>query len=172
MTLKKNVLVVANLTAASDELCNALVDLCRPQPAVVTLLVPATKAEGGRDAAREQLEEALQRLRDAGLEAEGSVGDSDPFVAVSEAWDPRRYDEIVVSTLPTAVSRWLHAGLPERIFKLTGVPVHHVVSEPPRPARKGSPARPPHEKGALGPLSVLAWGAPHDEHDPAHSRRE
>ena len=27
--------------------------------------------------------------------------------AVSEAWDPKRYDEIIVSTLPPDVSKWL-----------------------------------------------------------------
>ena len=95
-------------------------------------------------------------LSDAGLEIDGQVGHADPIVAVTDAWDPRGYDEIVVSTLPMRFSKWLHAGLPERIAKLTDAPVSHLVSQPPRPIET-APA-PEHESRPLGPLSVLAWG--------------
>ena len=92
------------------------------------------------------LDEALDQMAAAGLEAEGTVGDPDPIVAVTEAWDPKRYDEIIVSTLPMRLSKWLHAGLPERIERITGAPVTHVVSQPPEPAvrdRAGAAARRP-----------------------------
>jgi hypothetical protein len=162
-TVKKKVLVVANVTATSDELRQALVQRAQQAPVAFTLLVPATRAGGELAAAQRKLATAVQRLRQAGLEVEGTVGDSDPLVAVAEAWDPRRYDEIIVSTLPMRISKWLHAGLPERIFRLTGAPVTHVVSEPPKPPRATAPRRPHHhDKAALGPLSVLAWGKPHD----------
>ncbi len=107
------------------------------------------------------LARALERLRDSGLEAGGSVGDGDPVVAVTEAWDPKRYDEIVVSTLPMRFSKWLHAGLPERVGRLTGAPVTHVISEPHHEITV-EPA-PHHEKEPMGPLSVLAWGRPKRE---------
>ena len=55
------------------------------------------------------------------------------MVAVTDAWDPKRHDEIIVSTLPMRFSKWMHAGLPERISRLTGAPVTHVVAEPPKP---------------------------------------
>lgn len=157
MTLRKNVLVVANVTAASDELCQELSARAEREPAAFTLVVPATPSGGGRSAAEESLRHALERLHEAGIEADGSVGDGDPLIAVTEAWDPRHYDEIVVSTLPMGSSRWLHAGLPERIFKLTGAKVSHIVSMPPKPPVPTSPA-PHHEHPALGPLSVLGWG--------------
>lgn len=166
--MKKNLLVVANVTAASEELCQALVELAGREPAAFTLVVPATPVGGGRQAAQEKVQEAVERLRRAGLEADGFVGASDPITAVSEAWDPRRFDEIVVSTLPMRFSKWLHAGLPERIFKLTGVSVHHVVSQPPPPHPDGAPA-PAHEKAPLGPLSVLGWSGPHDDPHGRHS---
>jgi len=54
-------------------------------------------------------------------------------VAVSEAWDPARYDEIIVSTLPTGVSRWLQIDLPRQVAKLTDAPVAHVVAKERRP---------------------------------------
>jgi hypothetical protein len=151
-------LVVANVTAASDELIDALKLKAADQPARFTLIVPATPFGGGREAAHEALAAACERLRDEGLEAEGSVGDADPIVAVSEAWDPKRYDDIVVSTLPMRFSKWLHAGLPERIGKLTGAPVAHVISQPVRHEVEVEPA-PAHERAAMGPLSVLAWGS-------------
>ena len=157
MTWQRNVLVVANVTSTSPELIAALKRRAAQQPSAFTLLVPANPFGGGRAAATAKLEEALAQLREAGLEVEGSVGGADPCVAVSDAWDPKRYDEIIVSTLPMRVSKWLHAGLPERIERITGAPVTHVVSEPPKPAIEVVPA-PPHEKRPMGPLSVLGWG--------------
>lgn len=150
--------MVANVTAASDELVDALKRKAADQPAKFTLIVPATPFGGGREAAHEALAAACERLRQEGLEAEGSVGNADPIVAVSEAWDPKRYDEIVVSTLPMRFSKWLHAGLPERIGKLTGAPITHVISQPLRQAVEVEPA-PAHERAAMGPLSVLSWGS-------------
>ena len=156
MTWTKHFLVVANVTAASDELLDALRRRAGEQSARFTLIVPATPFGGGRAAAQEALELACERLRGAGLEAEGSVGDADPIVAVTEAWDPKRYDEIVVSTLPMRFSKWLHAGLPERIGKLTGAPVTHVISQPLHEVEvEPAPLR---ERSAMGPLAVLAWG--------------
>jgi hypothetical protein len=161
MTFAKSILVVANVTAASDELCRTLVDRAAGAPNSFTLLVPAT----GTDvtAAQDRVVEAVRRLREAGLEAYGMVGNSDPVIAVSEAWDPRRFDEIIVSTLPIHLSRWLHIGLPERIFKLTGAPVTHVIAVPDaRPQPPAAPSGLPEEAHPLGPLAVLAWGGHHE----------
>ncbi len=158
MTWKRSFLVVANVTATSDELIEALKSRA---PASFTIIIPATPFGGGREAAMAKLEEALGQLRAAGLEAEGSVGNADPILAVTDAWDPKRYDEIVVSTLPMRFSKWLHAGLPERIGKLTDAPVTHIVSQPARPEPEVAPP-PTHPDKAMGPLSVLAWGARKD----------
>jgi hypothetical protein len=161
MGFKKNILVVANVTATSDELCSHLTERAKHEPAAFTILVPATSAAGGHAAAQEQLEAVVARLRGVGLEVEGSVGDRNPIVAVSEAWDPRRYDEIVMSTLPIGASKWLHAGLPERISKLTGALVTLIVAEPPKPPVEKGPA-PRHADRGLGPLTVLGWGGRHE----------
>lgn len=159
MAWKRNVLVVANVTATSTELVDALASRAAREPISYMLVVPATTFGGGRAAATDTLSAALERLRDAGLETEGEVGAPDPIVAVTDAWDPKRYDEIIVSTLPSKFSKWLHAGLPERIGKLTGAPVTHVVSQPPKPAVATTP--PPHHEdlgGVMRPFSVLGWG--------------
>ena len=158
MAWTKHILVVANVTAASDELLEVLKRMAVDRPTKFTLIVPATPFGGGRQAAQEALASACRRLGEEALEAEGSVGDADPIVAVTEVWDPKRHDEIVVSTLPMRFSKWLHAGLPERIEKLTGAPVTHVISQPRRQEIEVEPA-PAHERAALGPLAVLAWGS-------------
>lgn len=160
MPFTKSVLVVANVTATSEELIDVMRARARQEPTNFTLIVPANHSDGGRAAAQAQLEEALTRLTDAGLDVTGEVRIAEPLIAVSEAWDPRRYDEIFVSTLPMRVSKWLHAGLPERISKLTGALVTHVVSEPSRPAVTPVPAPEHEDRGVmLGALSVLRWGA-------------
>ncbi len=157
MQWRANVLVVANITATSHELVSALTARAEGGPVAFTLVVPANPLAGGRVAAHAQLAEAIELLRARGLEVDGSVGASDAIIAVSDEWDPRRYDEIIVSTLPMHFSKWLHAGLPERIAHLTGAHVTHVVSQPPKPRVATTTAR-AHESNPLGPLSVLSWG--------------
>ena len=94
-------------------------------------------------------------MRESGLEhVEGRLGDPDPAAAVMDVWDPMKFDEIVVSTLPTGSSRWLGLDLPHRLERLTSVPVAHVVSEPPHPAAPTGP--PPAHPDSLGVLSPLA----------------
>lgn len=161
MAWKRNILVVANVTATSDQLVEALAERAEREPAEYTLVVPATPFGGGRDAAAQQLQEAVAKLREAGLEADGFVGGPDPLVAVTDVWDPKRFDEIIVSTLPMRFSKWLHAGLPERIGKLTGAAVSHIVAESPQHQIEPIPA-PRHEKEPMGPLSVLGWGGQRD----------
>jgi hypothetical protein len=153
-----NVLVVANLTATSTYLLDALKHRAEQSPIRITLVMPAQgPGLGGREAVRERLEEALAGMRDAGLEADGAVGDADPMEAVAECFDPTRHDEAVVCTLPGRSSKWLQYDFPHRVARFTGVPVTHVVADDLRPAPATSPA-PTHEREPLGPLSVLAWG--------------
>ena len=149
MAWEFSVLVVANVTAGSDELLDALGERADRNSCHFTLLIPAGGAE-----ARELLDAALERMRGAGLEhVSGQVGDQDPVVAVMEAWDPMKFDEILVSTLPTGSSRWLEANLPRRLEKLTSVPVTHVISTP-KVELHTSPA-PKHEShGVLSPLAA------------------
>ena len=153
-----NVLVVANLTATSTHLLDALTHRAERSPIRITLVMPAQgPGLGGREAVRERLEEALAGMRDAGLDAEGAVGDADPMEAVAECFDPARHDEAIVCTLPGRSSKWLQYDFPHRVARFTGVPVTHVVADDLRPAPATSPA-PAHEREPLGPLSVLAWG--------------
>ena len=64
----------------------------------------------------------------AGSHVQGIVGATDPFEAVRETLERNHYDEVIVSTLPQRVSRWLHIDLGHRIARL-GVPVSVVTAE-------------------------------------------
>jgi hypothetical protein len=149
MAWEFHVLVVANVTATSDELLAALRQRSERGACSFTLLMPR---EGPN--AKERLDEALDAWRAAGLEhVTGRTGVPDPIVATMEAWDPMEFDEIVVSTLPTGSSRWLGLDLPHRLEKLTSVPVLHVVSQPRSEVRWERPAE-PETYGVLSPLAA------------------
>ncbi len=149
MAWEFSLLVVANVTAGSDELIERLRARAEDGACRFTLVMPASGAE-----ARVRLEDALERMREAGVEnLEGRVGDPDPVVAVMDVWDPMKFDEIIVSTLPTGSSRWLGLDLPHRLEKLTSVPVRHVVSHPPREAAPTGP--PPAQPQRMGLLAAL-----------------
>jgi len=153
MAWEFSLLVVANVTAESDELIDSLRDRAEQGACRFTLVMPATGHE-----ARERLDAALERMREAGLEnVEGKVADPDPVVAVMDVWDPMKFDEVIVSTLPTGSSRWLGLDLPHRLEKLTSVPVRHVVSRPPREEVPAGPPPPPPERmgGVLTALGAL-----------------
>jgi hypothetical protein len=156
MSWRFSVLVVANVTAASDELLDALKRRAARGACDFMLLIPATGGgSAGREAAQEGLDVALTRLRAEGLSVEGKVGDPDPVVAVHDLWDPMRFDEIVISTLPTGASRWLAVDLPHRVEKLTGVQVEHVVAQPRREVRTEPPPAPAERYGVLSPLAAI-----------------
>jgi hypothetical protein len=125
-------LVIANRTIDSDELLEALIKRAEAGPVQVTLVAPASSGSGPmserRAATQQRLERALQGLQDAGVPVDGVVGDADPMVAVQEAWDPGRFDEVIVATLPTGVSRWMAADLPHRVERFTGARVSHVIA--------------------------------------------
>jgi hypothetical protein len=123
-------LVLANRTADSPQLRDALLERRDRGPIEVTLLVPAAweaqDPHGGVETGRRRVRAALANLRDTGLEVRCRLGDPDPVTALRETWDPERYDEVIVSTLPSRVSRWLQIDLPRRAQRITGVPVTHV----------------------------------------------
>lgn len=130
-----NVLVVANRTAECEELQQALKERAEKGDDVkFTLVVPAShglaKAAGsdlGTPEAQGHVDAAVENLRAAGLEVEGRLGDPDPVAAVADAANSGSYDEVIISTLPTHVSKWLHLDLPRKAAHATGLPVTHVV---------------------------------------------
>jgi hypothetical protein len=154
-----HVIVLANRTAAAPELIEALVHRSERGPIHATLVMPAAgPGSADRAAAKERMNAALEAWKAAGVErCEGVVCDPAPLEALAEVWDPMRHDEVIVSTLPGQSSKWIRSDLPHSVARYTGVSVLHVVAQDPDVHPEASPA-PAHEKSALGPLSVLAWG--------------
>jgi hypothetical protein len=129
------VLVVANRTAATPALIEAVRERAARAPAVFTLLVPhfthglhkvvdaedtdVSESEAVLELAVPLLEEA------AGSRVEGIIGDPEPLAAIEDAVNLRGFDEIILSTLPARVSRWLKLDLPSKVGGL-GLPVTHV----------------------------------------------
>ena len=157
-----HVLVVATVTADSDDLLAALGERVRRAtvPVDFLLVMPASGPEPA-EAMAPRLERALACWRDAGLKAEGVIGDADPVQAVSEVWRPGRFDEVIVSTLPGQTSRWLRWDVPYRIGALTDLPVTHVPAvSMVKPAHRGAPL-PRRKREAIGLLNVMAYRGNH-----------
>ena len=135
MPSSARVLVVANRTAATAALRDAVADRAARGPASFHLVVPASPHGmhrvvdpdvAGREEAAARLEEALPILEEAaGSEVTGEVGTADPLAAIMDAVHHRGFDEIIVSTLPRRISRWLRMDLPSKARGL-GLPVTHV----------------------------------------------
>lgn len=152
MTNRSQILIVANRTATTADLLSAVERRARLSPASFHLLIPAEPSGlhrvvdpevAGRDQARARLDAALPLLRDAaGSDVTGHVGDADALAAIQDALHQRRFDEIVISTLPRRVSRWLKLDLPSKARAL-GLPVVHVETAEPVPAggRAAEPER-------------------------------
>ena len=137
-TSPARVLIVAHRTAATPALIEAVRERAARGPATFTLLVP-NLARGlhrvvdpeDQEASEAQtvLDLALPLLEDAaGGHVEGIIGDPEPLNAIQDAVNIHGFDEIIISTLPTRVSRWLKLDLPSKASGL-GLPVTTVTAK-------------------------------------------
>src|SRR3954453_18038575 len=141
------VLVVAHKTAATPALIEAVRERAQRSPATFTLLVPnpahglhaVVDPEDAEHGEGEQGPERAIPLREeaAGGHVEGMVGDPSPMNAIQDAINIQGFDEVIISTLPTTVSKWLKLHLPSKVSGL-GLPVTTVTAKP----REGVAARP------------------------------
>jgi hypothetical protein len=130
-----HVLIVANRTSDSPALLEAVRDRASRGPARFHLVVPASPLglhklvdpeDHGREEAIANLRAALPALSVAARsEVTGHVGDPNPVAALEDAVHEGSYDEIIVSTLNSRVSRWMRLDLPSKASHL-GLPVTHV----------------------------------------------
>ena len=131
------VLVVAHRTAATAGLSDAVRSRASAGPARFTLLVPRTAhglhrimdpEDQDEREAQEILDRALPLLSAAaGSPVDGMIGDPAPLTAIEDAVNSRPFDEIILSTLPVRVSRWLRLDLPHKVGGL-GLPVTTVTA--------------------------------------------
>ena len=103
------VLVVANRTAAAPHLLDEIARRAREGPCEFALLIPDVT---DRKAADWTLETALRLMQQAAKgKVEGLVGGPDPFASIENVVRWRDFDEIIISTLPRRVSKWLRRDL-------------------------------------------------------------
>ena len=132
------VLVVAHKTAATPALLDAVRERAARGPAEFTLLVPKSahglhKVVDPEDQetseADQVLELALPLLEQAaGGHVEGMIGDPNPLDAIHDAVNLHGFDEIIISTLPARVSKWLRLDLPSKVAGL-GLPVTTITAK-------------------------------------------
>ena len=125
------VLIVANRTAATPALIDAVRQRAHQGPCTFTLLVPRLASEEwfADEEARNTIELAVPLLEQAaGGTVQAAIGPSDAMLAVERALVREHYDEVIVSTLPERLSERLHRDLPHRVERL-GVPVTVVKAK-------------------------------------------
>jgi hypothetical protein len=141
-----HVLVVAHQTAATSGLLDTVHARAQRGSATFHLVVPrqahgihkvVDPQDAGADEAQQVLEQALPKLTQAaGSEVTGSLGDSEPLMAIHDAVNLGEYDEIIISTLPLGISRWLKLDLISKARAL-GLPVTHVQAPTKAPTAAG-----------------------------------
>ena len=142
---KESVLVIAEDTATSDGLLEALKERAAQGPVEFTLVVPGQPdVPAVPDAAvadlempdvetpselEREVEEAVERLREAGLEVEGRVGDASPVAAAEDAVNFGDFHDIIVATPPRHLTKWLKLDVAHRLQGMTDLPVRLVEAE-------------------------------------------
>lgn len=98
-----------------------------PMPAVFTECGPAADAEATAQA-QQRLDQLVGRLGELGAKAEGELGHANPLKAIDDALASRQFDEVILSTLPQPISRWLRMDLPHQVQRRCGLPVVTITA--------------------------------------------
>jgi hypothetical protein len=130
------ILVIANETVGGGPLREEIRRRSEGYDEHVLVICPALNSavrhwtsdeDGARAKAQVRLDASLARLREAGLDAKGEVGDAEPLQAMDDALRIFGPDEIIISTHPKGRSNWLEQGIVEAARERFTVPVTHVV---------------------------------------------
>jgi hypothetical protein len=88
---------------------------------------PATDEEATAQA-RERLSLMLAGLAALGVPAQGDLGSPSPLEAIEKVLADHQFDEIIVTTLPQHISRWLGADLPHQAERRFALPVTTIIT--------------------------------------------
>ena len=84
---------------------------------------------GVRSLAEQRLTQMTEAIEGAGARADGSVCAADPLAAVKKTMAEHAYSEVIISTLPARLSRWLKMDLPSRVARVSSAPVTTIEAE-------------------------------------------
>jgi hypothetical protein len=133
---ERRILVVANETVGGHTLRSMILEKSLDVREEVLVVTPALNSplkhwvsdeDSARAAAQERLDASLAKLAEAGVQANGEVGDGDPLQAMEDALRTFGADEIIISTHPEGRSNWLERGVVEKARERFAVPITHVV---------------------------------------------
>ena len=132
----RSYLVVGNQTLASPELEAAIREQLTSGATDFHVVVPVEPAQKGftwdegeaHAAARDRLDAFIHKLEAMGADASGEIGSRDPIEAVHDALRNHPVDEVILSTLPPGISRWLGQDVPTRLRGSVLVPVTVVTA--------------------------------------------
>ncbi|MGF1598834.1 MAG: dodecin domain-containing protein [Acidimicrobiales bacterium] len=151
-------LIVANQTLAGDRIPMLVAERAASAPSEFHILVPATRSRETRQLtavagdplsgyavvdvvgldeaiaqdhldAEARLATFTDRLDRLGVVYTSEVGASDPFQAIAHVMERASFDEIIISTLASGVSRWLRMDLPSRVKRAYALPVITITIE-------------------------------------------
>jgi hypothetical protein len=135
VTPRLRVLVVLDEEIGSGELRDEIVK--RAAGADVFVVAPALVSsafrhemgdvDGAMGPARERLERSLNALREAGVSAEGEVGDADPTMAIRDELTLRRPGDVIVVAHREGREAWAEHGLYERIEREFDRPITELL---------------------------------------------
>ncbi len=118
-------LVVATKTVATPDLVNRLKERAAGQPHRYTIICPRAEGVGEAEIVRD-LASTLAELYRADVDATGQPMSPDPFLAVKNAIEHYRIDEVLISTFAGEGSRWLEEDLIGRVREITEKQVEHI----------------------------------------------
>jgi hypothetical protein len=133
---ERRILVIANETVGGGTLRNTIRERTADVRAQVLVVSPALNSplkhwvsdeDEARQAAQDRLDQSLARLREAGIEARGEIGDGEPLQALEDALRTFGADEIIISTHPEGRSNWLEKGVVSGARERFTVPITHVI---------------------------------------------
>jgi hypothetical protein len=133
---ERRILVIANETVGGETLREEIRRRASTFEEQVLVVCPALNSpirhwasddDSARAHAQQRLEASLARLKEAGIEARGEVGDSEPLQAIEDALRTFGADEIIISTHPEGRSNWLEKGVVSGARERFAVPITHVV---------------------------------------------